>query len=74
MAQCRECRFFGPVSPDKDGKARIRKDWTYPCAFPLGKIVYPDSVPERDRPTRKVYVLPDEGKRCPRFVKKGGSE
>ena len=69
MARCRDCKHFGPISPDKDGKIRVRRGYAYLCSFPLKRLVYPDSVPERDRPKITNRVEPDDGARCPRFEK-----
>lgn len=70
MARCRDCQFFGPIEPDKDGRVRVRRDYAYPCSFPMEKLIYPDSVPEAARPTTTGRVEPDGGARCRRFVKR----
>ena len=72
-ASCRECAHYDlEAFRLSNGKLRIAKDKVARCLFDMAHLTrkFPDSLPERDRPTRLSYMRPDNGQRCPQFTRR----
>lgn len=70
MASCRECKLYD-LDATKDKAGRVRKNRIARCLW-VSTETLPDSVLAFNiRPTAGS-MQPDDGKRCKRFIKRGG--
>lgn len=70
MASCRECALFN-LNACRDKAGRVRRDWLGECRW-RHRGVIPDSITSLARVVRRgeQLMLPDEGQRCPCFIKR----
>ena len=74
MATCRYCAHYDlDAFRISNGSVRIYKGKLARCLFDMERLArkYPASLSERDRPTRLSYMAPDDGDRCPQWMKRG---